>query len=458
MRVEPLPQAGLKANHAQRRAWRFVMLLTVLLVGLAMGGKGFAYVGINPIFIGEVSLLIGLVVVGLEPRFVRVFESPLMTLVALFMAWGLIRTIPYLPTHRVNALRDAVVWGYAAWSMIVAGLLICYPALLRHLIVGFKKYALVFLVLMPFIFLASKLGKPYLPKWPGTHVPIVSIKGGDLMIQVSAVTAYILAGFYQDRKWWLVLLIPVCVLIGGTTTRGGLVSFGGALLVTVALCPNSRTVWKLIAGSLILMTFMYAVDFRLPATRGDREVSVRQLVDNTTSLLGSDDVQRLEGTKEWRLNWWGDIWGYTAQGPYFWGGKGFGINLATDDGYQVTRGEQLRSPHNGHMTILARMGVPGLALWVCLQTGWMFLMGDRLWRSRRAGHAAWSALFVFLLATWTAMMLNTSFDVYIEGPVGGIWLWCVLGTGMAAAHLYRTQPEVFDDFSMGFTPATGRRI
>ncbi|MEO0513839.1 MAG: O-antigen ligase family protein [Planctomycetota bacterium] len=444
-----LTPADTPSLRQTRRVRRFFTLLAVLLIGLAMGGKGFAYVGMSPVFIGEVTLLLGLIVVGLEPRFLRIFESPVSMLITLFMVWGLIRTLPYFSTYRVTALRDAVVWIYAAWAMIVAGLLICYPSMLRRLLAGYRTYAVVFLVIMPAIFLLSKLGKPYLPRWPGTHVPIISLKGGDFMIQVSAITAFILAGLHQQRKAWVVLLIPVCLLLGGTTTRGGLVSFGGALLVTIALCPNNRTVWKVVAGSLILLTVFYAVDVKLPSTRGDREVSVRQLVDNATSLLGADDARNLESTKEWRLNWWADIWGYTFAGDYFWGGKGFGVNLATDDGYQVTQGELLRSPHNGHMTVLARSGVPGFMLWLGLQSVWIFLMFDRLFRARRVGRETWSSLFVFLIAAWTAMMLNTSFDVYIEGPVGGIWLWCVMGVGMAAAHLYMTQPEVLEDHAPG---------
>ena len=78
------------------------------------------------------------------------------------------------------------------------------------------------------------------------------------------------------------------------------------------------------------------------------------------------DSSALEGTKEFRLRWWSDIINYTINGPYFWTGKGFGINLADDDGFQVYADHSLRAPHNGHIEILARTGVPGLILWILM--------------------------------------------------------------------------------------------
>ena len=39
--------------------------------------------------------------------------------------------------------------------------------------------------------------------------------------------------------------------------------------------------------------------------------------------------------KNGRLDWWKEIVTYTINGKYFWTGKGFGVNLADDDGFQV---------------------------------------------------------------------------------------------------------------------------
>ena len=59
------------------------------------------------------------------------------------------------------------------------------------------------------------------------------------------------------------------------------------------------------------------------------------------------------------------------------------------------------------------------------------------------------------LAYWGAFMANASFDVFIEGPMGGIWLWTVFGAGLAAVWTYRRHPELFDDCDA--SPATNAR-
>jgi hypothetical protein len=39
------------------------------------------------------------------------------------------------------------------------------------------------------------------------------------------------------------------------------------------------------------------------------------------------------------------------------------------------------------------------------------------------------------------MSVNMNFDVYLEGPMGGIWFWTVWGYGVAVMWLYRHRPQ-----------------
>ncbi len=80
----------------------------------------------------------------------------------------------------------------------------------------------------------------------------------------------------------------------------------------------------------------------------------------------------LKGTRNWRLSWWRTIVKYTTTAHLWYRGKGFGINLANDDGFQVERDNSLRNPHNVQMTYLARAGYPGLVLWLAVQVAWAF--------------------------------------------------------------------------------------
>jgi hypothetical protein len=42
-------------------------------------------------------------------------------------------------------------------------------------------------------------------------------------------------------------------------------------------------------------------------------------------------------------------------------------------------------------------------------------------------------------------MTNAAFDVFIEGPMGGIWFWTIYGIGLASVWLYKHSPEVLRD-------------
>jgi hypothetical protein len=164
-------------------------------------------------------------------------------------------------------------------------------------------------------------------------------------------------------------------------------------------------------------------------------------VQNLGSLTSDTGSDGLDSTKEWRMDWWKTITGYTLQGKYFWTGKGFGINLADDDGFQLMADHSLRNPHSVHMTMLARGGVPMLLLWASAIGSWFWLMGASFLSARRHSQTLWEGMFFFLPAYLLAFLINGSFDVFIEGPMGGIWLWSIFGTGLGAALIYRREIE-----------------
>jgi O-antigen ligase len=171
-------------------------------------------------------------------------------------------------------------------------------------------------------------------------------------------------------------------------------------------------------------------------------VTTTQWWENILSIFGNSSDTNLQGTKQFRLDWWNKIIGYTFNGPYFWTGKGFGINLADADGFQPTADHSLREPHNTHISLLAREGVPGFLLWILLQGAFALLLLRALLAHRRAGDMQLAAVAAWILAFWAAMMVNTSFDPYLEGPQGGIWFWVLFGLGLVIIRLVpRRQAE-----------------
>ena len=165
----------------------------------------------------------------------------------------------------------------------------------------------------------------------------------------------------------------------------------------------------------------------------ERPVSAHQIVENAKSIVGQSG-QQTEGTKLWRLNWWDIIINDTIYGPNFWTGRGFGINLAEADGFAGTGDRRnprppTRSPHNAHMTLLARAGIPGVVLWALVLVSWFGMMMRAMLTARARGHEQWVELFVFVVCYAMSILINATFDVTLEGPMQGIWFWCLFGFG-----------------------------
>ncbi|HEX4591327.1 MAG TPA: O-antigen ligase family protein, partial [Gemmataceae bacterium] len=381
---------------------------------------------------------LGVVGFLLRGRYQEVLAAPQVWLLLLLAAWGLLQTYPYLSEYKADALRDAAIWGYGAFAILVFSYLLAEPTRLAALVRTYRHFPPLFLAVIPVAWTITRIfPRVPMPRWPWADVPVLETKGGDIMVHVAGILAFWVFGLGGRVRAFWVLPMAACIVLVGTYDRAGLLSFLAVFGLCLCLRPRNHLLWRLIAIGLCGIVLLAATGIRVQMPGREREVSFEQLVANLTSTVSSSSAGDLDATKEWRLEWWGDIYDYTIRGKYFWTGKGFGINLASDDGYQVEEDEALRNPHNGHLTMLARSGVPGLALWLLVQLSWAVSVFLAYRESRRRGEQTWPELFLFLLAYWLAFMINTSFDVYLEGPMGGVWYWTVYGVGLAAVAIHR---------------------
>ncbi|WP_051195637.1 O-antigen ligase family protein [Meiothermus rufus] len=426
----------------------FIELIAFIFLGYTLLGKGFAYLGIPPLYAAELVLLLGLLVALLNPSVLRrAFAWPVV-LVWPFVFWSLLQTLPYLGEYGLNALRDAAFWGYSLFAFLIFGLVLKNHAVFFILIRYYRYFALLFpLLIIPAIVL--QLLKVPLPSLPGSTVPLVALKFGDTGVHLAGVVVFVLLGLVLSWRW-AVLHAPLWVLsvtavfgFTASANRGGTLSFVLAVMLALAsLFPriNGRVVGLAIGGVLSLVVFALISLTVLSSTQlvGSRPVSVEQIATNLLSIVlqTENDAGNVNANRRWRLMWWEKIVGYTVYGPYFWTGKGYGINLATVDGFQVDKEQSLRSPHNSHMTVLARSGVPGLALWLLMLVGWAWVVLKARWQAARNGDYLWSKLFVWLFCYWMAFLVNASFDVFLEGPMGGVPFWLLMGLGFAAVVVY----------------------
>lgn len=424
---------------------RLLSVLGVVLLGYAVMGRGFAYLGVPPLFIGELVLLVGGGILLLARRTpTLVAASPMWALLVL-MGWVVVRVAQGIPVYGIDAIRDGMVVGYGAYAFVVVGLLMQRPERLRDLLERYRTFVAVVLSLSWGLYLAFRLDPEVFPTWPWAgNVHVVEIKAGDLLVHLAGITAFLVLGWKRSSPLWLALLVVATGALM-VTNRGGMLAYMLSMVLFWLLKPKTARFGRLAYAVVLFVVLGLTVDTSsIAINEGNRSLSVEQVWENVASIFGQGDDRVLNDTAEWRLQWWTKIIGYTFGGEYFVGGKGFGINLGTDDGFQVDEAESLRSPHNSHLTLLARGGVPAFLLWIVVQGLWG-LEVLRAWsRSWRAGQTAWVAFFAFASVYWSAALINASFDVYLEGPMGGIWFWTVFGVTMAAARLQQTHPHLLD--------------
>ena len=425
---------------------RFVSLLAVVLAGYALCGRGFAYVGLPPLFIGEVTLAAGLLAFVTAGRWRSVLADWRLWPLLAMCGWGLARTLPFVSADPVNAIRDGVVWGYAAFAVVLATLVVDRPALLGRLVGLERRFVKIFAIGIPVSFAVYHfLPEGAMPKWPwAPTVGIVQVKEGDVLVHLGGAIAFAVAGL-SGLAWPWVALITLDAGMMGVIDRAGMVAFGAVYGLAVLFRPRAPALGQVVLTAVVTVSLLYVSDLHVPVPGGKgRDISFEQMAINVVSTFGDSGNDGLDSNKEWRLNWWKEIRRYTFYGQYFWKGKGFGINLADDDGFQVLADHSLRNPHSVHMTMLARGGVPMLCLWAAVQLTYAGTIGVQMVRARRGKQPMWEGLFFFLGTYWLAFLINGSFDVFLEGPMGGIWFWTVYGVGMGAAMVHARSPEALD--------------
>ncbi|HOX07246.1 MAG TPA: O-antigen ligase family protein [Planctomycetota bacterium] len=431
-----------------RIAWStkhlFGLALASLLVGYAVLGRGFAYLHVPlgiPVYVGEIGLVIGAAWALTSRRF---WLGTLGTLPGMFLAafvlWGVIRTVPYLGRHGTEAVRDAALYYYGAYLFLGYALVREGGGLvaLARLYAKLGKWY-VFWVPVVFLGLAMAQHSGPLRATAGGDF-LLLLNPGDFAVHLAGVVTFFLLvaenipGLKDPRRtalWYATALLSALL----TMSRAAYLAMGCAGAAALFLGASEKLSRLLLAGVLAIMLLL-AMNLQA-GVRPSREASLGTMASLVQGIISSDDRTAVgQDTKRWRLLWWGKILRETLWGEYFWMGRGFGENLADAHGFQTgsaTDTHPLRSPHSVHFTVLARMGVPGLLLWLGLN-GTLVLHLMLAWRrARQAGDGLRQGILAWALCFWAATVVHASFGVYLESPQGAIWFWFAMGVGLAAA-------------------------
>jgi len=425
---------------------RYLAFLAIVLLGYALMGKGFAYLGFPPLYVGEIAFLSGIVVFLRTGVSVGALATLPAVLLAALMALVLARTLPFFGLYGFDSLRDSTIVIYGGFAFIVIGLLLEDAGRINTLLRHYR----IMMASVPALFVALLLNKYWGDDIPRLYGPaIVDLGPSGVGTHLAGMMVFALIGYRKVSVAWVLVWFATLALVGATN-RGATLAVVVPIVFAMFMLGRFRLMLTTVGAGLAIFAALLTLEsifgeYSEARESMERPVSAHQIVENAMSIIGQSGHQA-EGTKKWRLNWWDIIINDTIHGPNFWTGRGFGINLADADGFagpDMVNGRTrapTRSPHNAHMTLLARAGIPGLVLWALVLVSWFGMMMRAILTARARGHKQWADLFLFIACYASAIVINATFDVVLEGPMQGVWFWCLFGFGIGSVMIYRAQP------------------
>lgn len=422
---------GLSDRHGTRGS-RVVLrillvVLPVVLAGYELDDRGFAYVASvpgTPIYAGEMVLLLGGLFVALATGYLRAAlrRSLPMKLLLVFFAWGLSRTLPFLSLYGLDSIRDAALWYYALTAVLVATLVMAVPELPHRWARWYVPFLVVLLLWSPFAMILDAS-------------TLFSHKPGNLAVAVATAIGFLWLvpthSLSRGARAVLTAFATVVILTLGTQNRGGLVAALAAILLTgVLLGRRSRNMAAVMVGTMLIgFVFVWGFDVHASGPSG-RDYSVAQLVSNVASTTGAQDTGNLAATITFRDQLWSGVIALAGTENALPAGLGFGPNLAQELGISVTSSDPLRSPHNSHVDVFARMGIVGLLLWAAFWGSWYVVMFRRSRDTSGFLSIESKGLLNVCMVGAAGILVNAYFDPTLESPQVAIWLWALVGLGL----------------------------
>lgn len=417
-------------------------LLGPLLAGYMLFDKSFAYLHVpgTPLYIGELVLAVGIIGSLAATGYLRaaIREDPVLTLLAAFFLWGLIRFLPGLHAFGMNAVRDFALVYYCLFAFFTAAALMKAPNLLGRWVAQLIRFVPWLLIWLPLgIVLQSVIS--HAPNVPFTQVSILTHKTGDAavaaLIALGALWLFPRRRGTRSRAVWSIVAL-MTIVFAGTQNRGGLLAVAVGAAIGLALAPNrSWLIVRAVSVISIALAIGILLSVKIPVTGGQgRTFSVSQLLANVASIGGAQEAGNLSGTVNGRELLWSQVLNKQVADGLIIEGYGFGPNVALLAGgveAEGTPSDPLRSPHNSHLDIIARLGLVGLFMWLALWVCWYrrMLIGCR--RLAQRGLHTRRSIAVLCLMTVTSILVSAFFDPQLEGAQIAALMWTAFGIGVA---------------------------
>ncbi len=387
-----------------------VMMLYVFL------NKGVAYS-----FLVEFMWAAGIVLLIMNRKSLIINVSRPVKLLFFFIVLSFLYILYGLTRYSlIDVIRDSFIFQYAWFAFIIFLYQDEQDYIWNRL---FKIYA--WFPIVGFCIFLAQFFIPSLSEFAlFGNIPLVLYKYGDMGIHLLISSVLLL--MYSDKvaskkRGLLVLFIVLDFLIIAAYSRAGALSYLIGLFCFIyfnkdaVLKSRTRFVMKWLPLVMLIVIPLY-VSIQVNENFQGRSIGFDQIKDNFGSIIGAGINANSENNVTWRLIWWAKIIDYSFSPTGMFIGKGLGISLADSDGI-LSLDDELRSPHNFHLNIMARFGVILFFVWVY----WMHLIIKPIFKKQLG------TLSLAISCILMAFLLNASFDVFLEGPMGAMPFWTWVG-------------------------------
>lgn len=347
-------------------------------------------------------------------------------------------------SYGFTALRDFAMVYYLLYFFVVQTLVAHAPS--RSMIHG---AVLVTFIVLPVTGLLARLFPDFfLSNMLIEGVPFIYYKGD--LLATFLFTGFIVllpAGQSRQPEDWLRWLAALASLVLGLTLLSranmlGLMVAIGWLAWAGRWRPARVLVTVCLAGLLAVTVYSLLQKKDFTQTKA---YAIYEAVVSIADFSGTRDYQSESSDKgdnnRFRLVWWKNVAEETlSTSPLL--GLGFGADLAHGflNEYYPVGGDDFsaRSPHNIFMTTLGRMGLLGVAVLLAVYLH-QARVTARVAREARADPARQEAM-TLQAAVWV-VMVSACLGVVLEGPMGAIPFWIMLGLAHHAAQNPAETPE-----------------
>lgn len=407
------------------------VIMVGLLAGYLVGNRGFAQfmpMPSLPLLPGEagLALLFTLLFIEQSRGSSRVsFWTGLDALIAGWILVGVGRMLFDGRIYGITAVRDFAMVYYAAFYFVARA------ATLRdgHLAPVLLATVRISAVPMGVLFLLADY-------FPGLIFDILTFRGvplifykADLVGLYAAIAAVLHFLRYEEtrRTHNLVFFFGLVGLVISTNNRAAMVALA-VMAGWVVLAGRWRlATWLGIGGVLGTLLLLVVTQLRNESWETTPLFGLYEAARSLTDPLGQGTYRGEEtfvkgDNNLFRWVWWKLVITETwTTSPVL--GLGFGYDIAAQFEREYFGGMAtdftVRSPHSIFVTVFARMGLVGLAFFVSI----VAVMLHRAWQATKKGDLT-------LIGAWAgawAIMASASFGVVLEGPMGAVVFWILLG-------------------------------